>query len=193
MSLLVLEFGRSDSARSVDIGQGEPTWVVLADPEGNEFCILRAFTPEEMKGKVWLLNVWASWCVACQQEHPRLVDMSKKKIVPIVGLNYKDQREAGIGDLRVAQHQPDERFAVQMRESGVGDVGIRDALRHTRLLAAADIRQRDLRRAPLRPPARATYSSSGPVVDIALSSSRMRRAPASPTRCTAAAITCGCV
>jgi len=34
-------------ARRVDIGQGDPTWVVLADPEGNEFCILRAFTPEE--------------------------------------------------------------------------------------------------------------------------------------------------
>jgi cytochrome c biogenesis protein CcmG/thiol:disulfide interchange protein DsbE len=55
-----------------------------------------AFTPEEMKGKVWLLNVWASWCVACQAEHPLLVDMSKKKIVPIVGLNYKDKREDGV-------------------------------------------------------------------------------------------------
>jgi cytochrome c biogenesis protein CcmG/thiol:disulfide interchange protein DsbE len=55
-----------------------------------------AFTPEEMKGKVWVLNVWASWCVACQQEHPLLVDMSKQKIVPIVGLNYKDKREDGV-------------------------------------------------------------------------------------------------
>jgi predicted enzyme related to lactoylglutathione lyase len=35
-------------ATRVDIGQGEPTWVVLADPEGNEFCILRALTPEEL-------------------------------------------------------------------------------------------------------------------------------------------------
>src|SRR5688500_18571237 len=34
-------------AKKVDIGQGEQTWVVLADPEGNEFCILRALTPEE--------------------------------------------------------------------------------------------------------------------------------------------------
>jgi cytochrome c biogenesis protein CcmG/thiol:disulfide interchange protein DsbE len=55
-----------------------------------------AFTPEEMKGKVWLLNVWASWCVACQAEHPLLVDMSKRKLVPIVGLNYKDKREDGV-------------------------------------------------------------------------------------------------
>jgi hypothetical protein len=35
-------------ARPVDIGQGEQTWTVLADPEGNEFCILRALTPEEL-------------------------------------------------------------------------------------------------------------------------------------------------
>ena len=55
-----------------------------------------AFTPEEMRGKVWLLNVWASWCVACQVEHPLLVQMSKQKLVPIVGLNYKDQRADGV-------------------------------------------------------------------------------------------------
>jgi catechol 2,3-dioxygenase-like lactoylglutathione lyase family enzyme len=34
-------------ARRVDVGQGEQTWVVLADPDGNEFCVLRAFTAEE--------------------------------------------------------------------------------------------------------------------------------------------------
>jgi cytochrome c biogenesis protein CcmG/thiol:disulfide interchange protein DsbE len=52
-----------------------------------------AFTPDEMKGKVWMLNVWASWCASCRIEHPLLVDMARKRIVPIVGLNYKDQRE----------------------------------------------------------------------------------------------------
>jgi cytochrome c biogenesis protein CcmG/thiol:disulfide interchange protein DsbE len=54
------------------------------------------FTPESMKGKVWMLNVWASWCVSCRVEHPLLVDMSRRKIVPIVGLNYKDSRADGI-------------------------------------------------------------------------------------------------
>ena len=54
------------------------------------------FTPEEMRGKVWLLNVWASWCVSCRVEHPLLVEMSRQKLVPIVGLNYKDQREDGV-------------------------------------------------------------------------------------------------
>jgi cytochrome c biogenesis protein CcmG/thiol:disulfide interchange protein DsbE len=52
-----------------------------------------AFTPEDMKGKVWLLNVWASWCASCRVEHPVLVDMAKKNLVPIVGLTYKDRRE----------------------------------------------------------------------------------------------------
>ena len=52
-----------------------------------------AFAPEEMKGKVWMLNVWASWCASCRVEHPLLVEMSRRGIVPIVGLNYKDRRE----------------------------------------------------------------------------------------------------
>lgn len=45
----------------------------------------------DMKGKVWLLNVWASWCTACQIEHPLLVDLARQNVVPIVGLNYKDK------------------------------------------------------------------------------------------------------
>jgi cytochrome c biogenesis protein CcmG/thiol:disulfide interchange protein DsbE len=45
-----------------------------------------------MAGKVWLLNVWASWCVSCRVEHPVLVDLAKRKVAPIVGLDYKDQR-----------------------------------------------------------------------------------------------------
>jgi cytochrome c biogenesis protein CcmG/thiol:disulfide interchange protein DsbE len=54
------------------------------------------FTPEDMKGKVWMLNVWASWCVSCRVEHPLLVEMSRRGIVPIVGLNYKDKRDEGV-------------------------------------------------------------------------------------------------
>jgi cytochrome c biogenesis protein CcmG, thiol:disulfide interchange protein DsbE len=56
----------------------------------------RPFAPGDMKGKVWLLNVWASWCVSCRLEHPLLVEMSRSKVVPIVGLNYKDKREDGV-------------------------------------------------------------------------------------------------
>jgi len=52
----------------------------------------QAFGPQEMRGKVWMLNVWATWCGPCRQEHPVLVDFAKAKLVPIVGLNYKDQK-----------------------------------------------------------------------------------------------------
>jgi len=51
------------------------------------------FTPAEMRGKVWLLNVWASWCVSCREEHPVLVEFARGKQAPLVGLNYKDPRE----------------------------------------------------------------------------------------------------
>ena len=51
----------------------------------------RRFALEEMRGQIWLLNVWASWCVACRIEHPLLVEMSKAKVIPLIGLNYKDQ------------------------------------------------------------------------------------------------------
>jgi cytochrome c biogenesis protein CcmG/thiol:disulfide interchange protein DsbE len=50
---------------------------------------------EDMLGKVWLLNVWASWCVACREEHPLLVEFAKRKLVPVYGLNYKDVRADG--------------------------------------------------------------------------------------------------
>lgn len=56
----------------------------------------RAFAPEDMKGKVWMLNVWASWCVSCRVEHPLLVELARQKVVAIVGLNYKDKRDDGV-------------------------------------------------------------------------------------------------
>ena len=49
-----------------------------------------SFNPEDMKGQVWLLNVWASWCIACRDEHGILVDLFSQG-VPIIGLNYKDE------------------------------------------------------------------------------------------------------
>jgi cytochrome c biogenesis protein CcmG, thiol:disulfide interchange protein DsbE len=55
---------------------------------------------EDMLGKVWLLNVWASWCGACRDEHPLLVEFAKRGVVPIYGLNYKDKREDGMGWLK---------------------------------------------------------------------------------------------
>jgi cytochrome c biogenesis protein CcmG/thiol:disulfide interchange protein DsbE len=52
---------------------------------------------EDLLGKVWMLNVWASWCAPCREEHPLVVDMAKRQVLPIYGLNYKDQRSAATG------------------------------------------------------------------------------------------------
>jgi cytochrome c biogenesis protein CcmG/thiol:disulfide interchange protein DsbE len=52
----------------------------------------QTFSPADMKGKVWMLNVWASWCVACKVEHPLLVELQRSDVVPLIGLDYKDKR-----------------------------------------------------------------------------------------------------
>jgi cytochrome c biogenesis protein CcmG, thiol:disulfide interchange protein DsbE len=51
----------------------------------------KKFSPADMKGRVWLFNLWASWCVSCRDEHPVLLALSQQNIVPIVGLDYKDK------------------------------------------------------------------------------------------------------
>ncbi|BCO25176.1 thiol:disulfide interchange protein DsbE [Rhodoferax lithotrophicus] len=51
---------------------------------------------KDMLGKVWLLNTWASWCVACRQEHPLLVEFVKTNPLPIIGLDYKDKEADGM-------------------------------------------------------------------------------------------------
>ncbi|MDP2834705.1 MAG: DsbE family thiol:disulfide interchange protein [Pseudomonadota bacterium] len=61
-----------------------------------------SFSPSDMKGKVWLMNVWAPWCVSCRQEHGVLMELAQSQPVPIVGLNWKDkEREA---EQLLAQH-----------------------------------------------------------------------------------------
>ncbi len=61
----------------------------LHDPE-------KVLTSKDNIGKVWLLNVWASWCVACRDEHPLLVQLANAGIVPVYGLNYKDERNTAL-------------------------------------------------------------------------------------------------
>lgn len=56
----------------------------------------QTFSSKDMLGKVWLLNTWASWCVACREEHPILVEFSKTNPLPIIGLDYKDKDVEGL-------------------------------------------------------------------------------------------------
>jgi cytochrome c biogenesis protein CcmG/thiol:disulfide interchange protein DsbE len=53
----------------------------------------KTFSQKDMLGKVWILNVWASWCPPCLIEHPVITDLAKSGIAPVVGLNYKDKRD----------------------------------------------------------------------------------------------------
>lgn len=59
----------------------------------------KTFSPASMKGQVWILNVWASWCVACREEHPVLVELAQSQVAPLVGLDYKDKREDALAML----------------------------------------------------------------------------------------------
>lgn len=51
----------------------------------------KTITNRDMLGKVWILNVWASWCVSCRQEHPLLMQLDKQPTINLYGLNYKDK------------------------------------------------------------------------------------------------------
>ncbi len=62
----------------------------------------RQFSPKEMLGRVWLLNMWASWCEACKDEHPVLMEFATQKVLPIVGVDYKDKRADGETTLKKA-------------------------------------------------------------------------------------------
>jgi len=53
----------------------------------------KTFSPSDMKGQRWILNVWASWCVSCRYEHPLLNQIAEKTTIPLIGLNYKDDPE----------------------------------------------------------------------------------------------------
>ena len=71
------------------IGKPAPTFALtrLDDPA-------QTVRRDDMLGKVWMLNVWASWCVACREEQPLMVEFARQKLLPIYGLDYKDERPA---------------------------------------------------------------------------------------------------
>lgn len=76
------------------INKAAPAFEVpqLAEPN-------KTFSPASMKGQVWILNVWSSWCVACREEHPVLVELAKSQAAPVIGLDYKDKRDDALAML----------------------------------------------------------------------------------------------
>ena len=80
-------------------------------------------TNVDMRGQVWLLNVWASWCVSCREEHPLLVALAKSNVVPVIGLAYKDNPADGIKWL--ASNGDPYRTSIVDRDGRVGiDFGV---------------------------------------------------------------------
>jgi cytochrome c biogenesis protein CcmG/thiol:disulfide interchange protein DsbE len=66
-------------------------------------------------GEVWLLNVWASWCVACRDEHPLLINLAASNTLPVFGMNYKDGREDA---LRWLKHHGDPYREIAVDQDG---------------------------------------------------------------------------
>ena len=60
----------------------------------------KVISSNDLKGKVWLLNFWASWCGGCKDEHPVLIHLAQSGAVPIYGMDYKDQRNEALSWLR---------------------------------------------------------------------------------------------
>lgn len=60
----------------------------------------RTISNRSFEGRMYLMNVWGSWCVGCRQEHDALMEIASRNEVPILGLNWNDQREQGLRWLR---------------------------------------------------------------------------------------------
>ncbi|MCL2021552.1 MAG: DsbE family thiol:disulfide interchange protein [Betaproteobacteria bacterium] len=92
----------------------------LIDRNAPDFSLPRledgqTFSPKEMQGQVWLLNVWASWCVSCRVEHPLLVELARRRPFPIIGLNYKEVR--GDSSLDADKLSPEEEIALAVKRA----------------------------------------------------------------------------
>ena len=108
----------------------------------------------DLKGKAWVLNVWASWCAPCRDEHPLWVAYAKRSPVPIYGLNYKDKNEAGVAWLRQLGNpyaesltDPDGRIGIDYGVYGVPETFVIDSqgvvrLKHTGPITPAVLRDK---------------------------------------------------
>ena len=100
------------------VGKPAPAFTLaqLGEPE-------KTLSPKDMQGKVWLLNVWASWCVSCRQEHPILVEFSRKVDTPLTGLNYKEVRGDGGFDMSKMPADEEKKLAWQRANKWLAEHG----------------------------------------------------------------------
>jgi len=70
------------------IGKAAPVFALTDVLDANH-----AVSNASLKGQVYVLNVWGTWCAACRDEHPELLAIARQHVVPIIGLVYMDQRD----------------------------------------------------------------------------------------------------
>ena len=87
----------------------------------------------EMLGTVWILNVWASWCISCREEHAALSALARSGAAPVIGLNYKDERDQALAWLErfgdpyaLSLHDRDGRLGTDYGVHGVPETFIID-------------------------------------------------------------------
>ena len=86
--VLAMVAGRDESGpQALQIGKPAPRLIAQSLDGGPPF------DSSQLAGRPWMLNVWASWCEPCLQEHPYLMMLAGQQI-PIVGLNYRDDPAA---------------------------------------------------------------------------------------------------
>ncbi len=111
----------------------------------------RYFSPVDLRGKPWLLSVWASWCGSCRQEHPLLVDLARSSDVLLIGLDYKDEPTDAKNWLRqfgnpymLSVSDPDGKIGIDYGVYGVPETYVIDRVgiiryKHIGPLTASDI------------------------------------------------------
>jgi cytochrome c biogenesis protein CcmG/thiol:disulfide interchange protein DsbE len=111
------------------IGKAAPTFSEPAVEDPN-----RVVASSDYHGRMYVFNVWATWCVGCRQEHETLLEIARRGEVPVVGLNWKDDRESAQRWLKtlgnpylVSAHDPDGRVAIDWGVYGAPETFLVDA------------------------------------------------------------------
>jgi cytochrome c biogenesis protein CcmG/thiol:disulfide interchange protein DsbE len=96
LALLLFRLGAGDPSRLPSALIGKPAPTVTLPPLANlarDGVALPGLDPKSFTGRVIVVNVWASWCAPCRDEHPFLVKLSADRRIELAGINYKDEPE----------------------------------------------------------------------------------------------------